>query len=57
MTAVFDLTPELAIGKGASAALAKLHIGFGVELAFAPETPGFFGTLAHFLATFEDYGF
>ena len=57
MAAIFDLTPEFAIGKGAGAALTKLYIGLGVEFAFAPKPPGLFGALANFLTTLKHYGF
>ncbi len=45
---------QLAVGEGACAAFAELHVGFGVELAFAPQAPGVLGAFAHFLAALQD---
>ena len=53
---VFDLAVELAVREGTSAALAKLHVAFGVERALAPQAPGVLGALAHGLATFQHDG-
>ncbi len=51
---VLDLAVQLAVREGAGAAFAELHIGLGVEYAFAPQAPGILGALAYFLATFKD---
>jgi len=51
---VLDLAVELAVGEGPGAAFAELHVGLGVEHAFAPQAPGVLGALAHFLAALED---
>ena len=56
MARVFDLAVELAVREGAGAALAKLHIAFGVECFLAPQTPGVFGALTHGAAAFNDDG-
>jgi hypothetical protein len=53
VTRVGDLAPELAVGEGAGAALAKLHVGLGVQLALAPQAPGVLGALAHRLAALQ----
>ncbi len=53
---IFDLAVELAVGEGAGATLAILHVRLGIELRFAPEAPGVFRALAHHLAAFEDDG-
>jgi len=53
---ILDLAVELAVGKGTGAALAELDIGFGIELALAPQPPGVLGALAHGLAAFQDQG-
>ena len=50
---VFNLTPKLAIGKGASAAFAKLHIGFRVQGIFTPQTPGILRAFTHCLTALE----
>ena len=50
---VADLAPELAVGKSAGAALAELHVGFGVEHAAPPEAPGVLRPLAHGAAAFD----
>ena len=54
MARVLDAGIELAVGEGASAALAELDVGFGVEDAAAPEAPGVAGALADQFAAFED---
>ena len=51
---VADLAPELAVGEGARAALAELHVGLRVEHALAPQAPGVLGALAHRLAALQD---
>ncbi len=51
---VLDLAVELAVGEGPGTAFAELHVGFGVEYVLAPQAPGVLGTLANFLAAFED---
>ncbi len=51
---VLDLAVELAVGKGAGAAFAELHVRFRVELLLPPQSPGILGTLAHCLATLEN---
>ena len=53
MLRVLDLAVELAVGKGAGAAFAELHVGFGVEHALAPQAPGVLGALAHRLAALQ----
>ena len=51
---VLDLAVQLAVGKRAGAAFAELHIALRVELAFAPQAPGIFGSLAHGFAAFQN---
>jgi hypothetical protein len=51
---VLDLAVELAIGKGAGAALAKLDVRLGVEHLLSPQPPGILRALADGLATLED---
>jgi hypothetical protein len=53
---VLDLAVELAVGEGAGAAFAELHVGFGVEGVLAPQAPGVLGALAHGLAALEHDG-
>ena len=48
--------PELAVGEGAGAALAELHVGFRGEHGAAPEGEGVRGARAHRAAAFEDDG-
>eukprot|EP01136_Pigoraptor_vietnamica_P016349 Opistho-1_new@4810 len=50
---VADLAPQLAVREGAGAALAELHIRFGIQHAAAPQPPGVLGALAHRLAAFQ----
>ena len=50
---VADLAPQLAVGKGAGAALAELDVGFRVEHAAPPQAPGVPGALAHRAAALE----
>ena len=50
---VADLAVELAVGEGAGAALAELHVGLRVEHAAAPQAPGVLRALAHRLAALE----
>ena len=57
MARVFDLAVKLAVGEGACAAFAKLHIALGIQILFAPQSPGVFGALAHGAAAFDDDGF
>ena len=54
MARVADLAPELAVGKGAGAALAELDVRFGIEHAAPPQAPGVAGALAHRAAALED---
>ena len=54
MARVADLAPELAVGKGAGAALAELDVRFGIEHAAPPQAPGVAGALAHGAAALED---
>ena len=51
---VADLAPELAVGEGAGAALAELHVRLRIEDAAPPQAPGVLGALAHGLAALED---
>ena len=51
---ILDPAVELAVGKGARAALAKLDVRFGVEHAAPPQIPRILGALAHHLAAIED---
>jgi hypothetical protein len=51
---ILDLAVELAVGKGAGAALAELHVRLRVELALAPQAPGVLGAFAHRLAALQD---
>ncbi|MNS49428.1 hypothetical protein D3C72_820360 [compost metagenome] len=51
---VLDLAVELAVGECPRAAFTELHVGLGVEHAFAPQAPGVLGALAYFGAAFED---
>ena len=57
MTAIFNLTPQLAIGECTCTTFTKLHIGFGIEFAFAPKPPCVLSALAHLLAAFDDNRF
>src|ERR1019366_4852503 len=50
---VTDLAPELAVGKGAGAAFAELHVRLRIEDAAPPEPPGVFRSFAHRLAALE----
>ena len=50
---VADLAPQLAVGEGAGAAFAELHVRLGVEHALAPQAPGVLGALAHRLAALQ----
>ena len=50
---ILDLAVELAVGKGAGAALAELDIGFGAKDAAPPQRPGVLGALAYDGAAFE----
>ena len=50
---VADLAPEFAVGEGAGAALAELHVRFGLQFAAAPQAPGVLRALAHRLATLQ----
>src|SRR5206468_6881631 len=54
VSGVADLTVELAVGEGAGAALAELHVRFGVEGPPAPEPEGVDRALADLLAALED---
>ena len=54
MAGVLDAAVELAVGEGAGAALAELHVGFRVEQTFAPQVPRVFGALADGFAAIED---
>ena len=54
MLRVLDLTVQLAVGKGAGAALAELHVRVRVEFALAPQAPGVLGAFADDLAALED---
>ena len=56
VTPVFHLAVQLAVGEGAGAALAELHIGFGLQPALAPQAPGVFGALAHVPAPLQHDG-
>ena len=51
---VLDPAVELAVGKGAGAALAELDVGFGVEHAAPPQAPRVLGPFANHLAAVED---
>ena len=51
---VLDLAVELAVGKGAGAAFAELHVGFRIENPLAPEPEGVDGALADLLAALQD---
>ena len=51
---ILDLAVELAVGEGAGAAFAELHVRFGIEHAAAPQAPGVLGAFAHHLAAIED---
>ncbi len=51
---VLDLAVELAVGKGAGAALAELHVGFWIQNPPPPQAPGVLGPLAHDLAAVQD---
>ena len=51
---VLDLAVELAVGEGAGAAFAELHVGLRVQHALAPEAERVLGALAHDLAALED---
>ncbi len=51
---VLDLAVELAIGKGAGAALAELHVRFRREYPAPPQRPGILGALAHACAALDD---
>jgi hypothetical protein len=53
---VLDLAVQLAVGEGAGAAFAELHVRFRVQLALAPEAPGVDRALAHDLAALDDDG-
>ncbi len=53
---VLDLAVELAVGEGACAAFAELHIGLGHQLALAPQAPGVLGALAHRAAALDHDG-
>ena len=53
-TRILDLAVELAVGEGARAALAELHVGFRVQLAAPPQAPGVLGPLPNHLAAVED---
>ena len=54
MARVLDLAVELAVGEGAGAAFAELHVRLRVEHALAPQAPGVLGALAHCLAALQD---
>ena len=51
---IFNLAPQLAIGKGAGTTLPKLHIGFWVKNIFTPQAPGILGTLPHRFSALQD---
>ena len=51
---IFDLAVELAVGKRTRAALAILHVRFGIEHRFAPQAPGIFGAFAHDFAALQN---
>ena len=53
MARVLDLAPQLAVRERAGAALAKLHVAFGVEHMLAPQAPGVLGALAHCFAALQ----
>ena len=50
---VLDLAVELAVGEGAGAAFAELHVRFRVEHVVAPQSPGVLGAFAHRLAALQ----
>src|SRR6185437_6006643 len=50
---VFDLAVELAVGKQARAALAKLNIGFGCQRVPPPKGPGIARSASHITAAFQ----
>ncbi|MGT2494838.1 hypothetical protein ACU4GD_41620 [Cupriavidus basilensis] len=56
MLRILDLAVQLAVGEGAGAALAELHVRLGIEHALAPQAEGVLGALAHFLAALQDDG-
>ena len=51
---VLDLAVQLAVRKSARTALAELDVGFGIELARAPEPKSIPGAFAHGLAAFQN---
>ena len=53
---VLDLAPQLAVRKSAGAALAKLHIGLGLQPVLAPQAPGVLGALAHAFTALQHDG-
>ena len=53
---VGDLAPELAVRERARTAFTELDIRLGVEHALAPQAPGVFRSLAHFLAPLQHDG-
>ena len=56
MAGVLDLAVELAVRERARTAFAVLHVGFGRQLALAPQAPGVLGALAHGLAALQHDG-
>ena len=54
MMRVLDAGIQLAVGKGAGAAFAELHIAFRVQHTAPPQAPGVAGAFAHQLAAFQD---
>ena len=54
MARIADAAVQLAVGKRAGAALAKLRVRCGIEHATPPETPCVLRALAHDLAALED---
>jgi hypothetical protein len=53
---ILDLAVELAVGEGAGAAFAELHVRFRVEHVLAPQAPGVLGPFAHVLAALQHDG-
>src|SRR5690606_13098217 len=50
---ILDLAVQLAVGEKARAAFAELHVGFGRELALAPQRPRVLRALPHVLPALE----
>ena len=54
---VVDASGEFAVGEGAGASLAKLHVGAGVQLPGGPVRLHRLGALVHVTATLQYHGF